>query len=124
MRTLSALVLGAAVLGLIGSATADDTDEFGKKIVGKWKVTQTKTEAPVGMLVEFTKDGKLTLSATDKGKEHKAEGTYSVEKDKLKYKLQLSDRTVEETETIKKLTDDEMELEDKDKKGTTLKREK
>jgi len=124
MRTLSALVLGAAALGLVGSAAAQDTDDFAKKIVGKWKVTETKTDAPVGMLVEFTKDGKLTLSATVEGKEHKAEGTYSVEKDRLKYKLRLADRTVEETEAIKKLTDDVLELEDKDKKGTTLRREK
>src|SRR5438270_904815 len=111
MRTLFALVLGGVGFGLCGpAAVADEKDDHGKKIVGKWKVTATKTDAPVGMLVEFTKDGKLTLSATDQGKEHRAEGTYSVEKDKLKYKLRLPDRTVEETETIKKLTDEEMEL--------------
>jgi len=124
MRTLSAIVLGAAVLGVAGSAAADDKDDYAKKIVGRWKVIETKTDAPVGMLVEFTKDGMLTLSATVDGKDHRAEGTYSVEKDRLKYKLRLPDRTVEETETIKKLTDDVLELEDKDKKGTTLKKEK
>jgi uncharacterized protein (TIGR03066 family) len=124
MRALSAIVLGAAVLGLAGPAATQEKDDFAKKIVGRWKVTETKTDAPVGMVVEFTRDGKLTLAATVDGKEHKAEGTYSVEKDKLRYKLRLADQTVEEAETIKKLTDDALELEDKDKKGTTLKKEK
>ena len=43
-------------------------------------------------------------------------GTYSVARTKLTVKLKIGDMNVEHTVTIKKLTDDTLEIEDEDKK--------
>jgi uncharacterized protein (TIGR03066 family) len=122
MKRLSALALGVVVLALAGSASAQD--DYAKKIVGKWKITKSASDAPIGTLIEFTKDGKLSVVIKLDAQEMKLEGTYKIEKDKLLTKIKLNDQQVEETDTIKKLTDDELELEDKEKKSTTLKKEK
>jgi uncharacterized protein (TIGR03066 family) len=58
------------------------------------------------------------------GKESKIEGTYKIEKDKLLTEGTVAGETKKDVDTIKKLTDDEMELENKDKKTVTLKRKK
>jgi len=87
-------------------------------------VTKAQTDVPVGTVVEFTKDGKLHAVVKADGMELKIEGTYEVKKDQLTLKLKLGDQSVEETSTIKKLTDDALELEDKDKKVDVLKKKK
>ena len=51
-------------------------------------------------------------------------GTYKVEKDKLTVKIKLGEQNIEETATIKKLTDDALETEDKDKKVDVFKKKK
>ena len=124
MRTLCAIVLGAAALGLTGFAAADDKDDYAKKIVGKWEITKSQGDEPVGALVEFTKDGKFTVAAKLNGKELKLDGTYKVEKDKLTTELSVAGKTEKDVDTIKKLTDEDMELENKDKKVVTFKRKK
>ena len=58
------------------------------------------------------------------GMEVKLEGTYEVEKDKLTVKIKLGEQNVEEVATIKKLTDDALEIEDKDKKVDVFKKKK
>jgi uncharacterized protein (TIGR03066 family) len=121
MRTLSAAVLGAAVVFAAGTARAQD--DTAKKIVGVWEVTKG-TELPDGSTLEFTKDGKLTAVVKMDGNELKLEGTYRVEKDKLTVKLKIGEQELEETVTVKKLTDTELEVEDKDKKVEVLKKKK
>ena len=116
MKPLFAAILGVLVFAFTSPAKADDS----AKLIGKWAVTKTTGETPVGSTVEFTKDGKLTAIANIEGKEIKLVGTYKVEKDKLTVKLTLGEMNVEEVLTIKKLTDKELELEDKDKKVDTL----
>ena len=56
--------------------------------------------------------------------EVKLDGTYKVEKDKLTVKIKIGDQNIEETATIKKLTDDALEIEDKDKKVDVFKKKK
>jgi uncharacterized protein (TIGR03066 family) len=123
MKAHSLLVLGVLAVGLTGSAAADEKD-YPKDILGKWEITKSDS-APVGTVVEFTKDGKVLAVVKDEGQEIKIEGTYKVEKDKLTTKIKLPDgTTTNDTDSIKKLTEDALELEDKDKKATIFKRKK
>ena len=124
MKRVSAVVLGVVVLGLTGSAPAADTDDYPKKIVGKWEITKAGGDVPVGSTIEFTKDGKLAAAIKAEGQELKLTGTYKLDKDKLAVKITVENQTVEETVTVKKLTDEDMELEDKDKKVDVLKKKK
>lgn len=121
MKTLSAFGL-AVVLAVASQGRA--ADDFDKKIVGSWVVEKTEAPLPVGAVAEFTKDGKLILTVKGKDKDIKIEGTYKVEKDKLLTKLTVGDKTHEDTDTITKLTDEALELTDKDKKVTALKKKK
>jgi len=120
MNRLFALALGGLIVLTAGFATAQDDNA--KKIVGKWEITKSGSDLPTGSTVDFAKDGKLT--AVIKGEDTKLEGTYKVEKDKLTVKLKVADQTIEETVTITKLTDDELELKDKDAKVDVFKKSK
>jgi uncharacterized protein (TIGR03066 family) len=96
------------------------TEESTKKIVGTWEITKASEEMAVGALVTFDKDGKLLIKITINGQEQKIEGKWKLEKGKLITESMGN----EDTDTIKKLTDDAMELEDKDGKATVLKKKK
>ena len=120
MNRLFALALGGLIVLTAGFATAQDDNA--KKIVGKWEITKSGSDLPTGSTVDFAKDGKLT--AVIKGEDTKLEGTYKVEKDKLTVKLKVADQTIEETVTITKLTDTELELKDKDAKVDVFKKAK
>lgn len=122
MKTVSAAVLGVALVVCAGTARAQDDNA--KKIVGTWVIEKSSGDLPAGTTVEFTKDGKLKVVAKADGAELKFEGTYTVEKDKLTVKLKVGEEKVEETATIKKLTDEVLEIEDKDKKVDTFKKKK
>src|SRR5262245_52559750 len=122
MKALFATVLAALVIVVVGNAKAQD--ENATKIVGVWEVTKSGSDLPAGATVEFTKDGKLRVMLKAEGTDLKLEGTYKVAKDKLSVKLKVSDQTVEETETIKRLTDEVLEIEDSEKKVNTFKKKK
>lgn len=125
MKRVFAVALGLAVLGLAGTAGAQDKkDDNAAKIVGKWEVTKSGSDLPAGSTIEFTKDGKMTAVVKADGQELKLDGTYKVEKEKLTVKLKLGDQEMEEAVTIKKLTDDALEVEDKDKKVDVFKKVK
>lgn len=122
MKALSAVVLGLLVLGSAGSTAAQDDNA--KKIVGKWEITKSEGGVPSGAVIEFTKDGKLLVTAKVEGTELKLDGSYKVEKDKLLTKIKIGDTTHEDTDTITKLNDQVLEIKDKDNKVTALKRKK
>lgn len=122
MKALSAVVLGLLVLGSAGSTAAQDDNA--KKIVGKWEITKSEGGVPSGAVIEFTKDGKLLVTAMVEGTELKLDGSYKVEKDKLLTKIKIGDKTHEDTDTITKLNDQVLEIKDKDNKITALKRKK
>lgn len=127
MNRLFALALSGMMVVLASTAGAAD-DDNAKKIVGKWEVTKSGSDLPEGSTVEFAKDGKLTAvikgDATKKEEATKLEGTYKVEKDKMVVKLKVGDQSIEETVTILKLTDDALELKDKDSKTDVFKKVK
>jgi uncharacterized protein (TIGR03066 family) len=119
MRTL----LGAAmVLATACGVTAADDKIDAKKLVGTWEPKEAKKGEDMKM--EFTKDGKLILTANANGAQLKAEGTYKLEGNKLSFKMKFGDATQEDTVTITKLTDDELEGKDKDGKSEAYKRVK
>jgi uncharacterized protein (TIGR03066 family) len=118
MKKLSALVLG--VLILAGNATAQD--DTAKKIVGKWEITKAGGMAGEGSVIEFAKDNKMSGSIKIGEEKLKFEGTYKLEKDKLTIKLKIGDTEVEETLTVKEVTDKVLKLEDKEKKIDELKK--
>jgi uncharacterized protein (TIGR03066 family) len=122
MKLYSAFTLGALLLIPTGFCRA--ADENATKIVGKWEITKADNKDLMGAAVEFTKDGKLIIKMKIDDKDVTLEGTYTVEKDKLVTKIKVDDQVNEDTHTITKLTDDALELIDKEKKVTVLKRKK
>lgn len=120
MKRLCAVVLGLMVFALAGSVRADDAT----KLVGKWEVTKSSGETPVGSIVEFAKDGKVTANVTLDGKELKLTGTYKLDGAKLKMDLKLNEQKLDPEFTVKFNGDDEMVLEATDKTADTLKKKK
>ena len=120
MKPLCAAVLGLVVFALAGSVRADDTP----KLIGKWEVTKSGGDTPVGAVVEFAKDGKMTADVNIDGKDLKLTGTYKLDGKKLKVNLTFNDQKVEHEFTVTFKGDDEMTLEDDDKKVDTLKKKK
>jgi uncharacterized protein (TIGR03066 family) len=122
MKAVFAGLLGVVLVVCAGSAQGQDDNA--KKIVGMWEITKAGGDLPAGSTLEFTKDGKLNAVIKAEGMEVKLDGTYKVEKDKLTVKIKVADQNIEETATIKKLTDDALEIEDKDKKVDVFKKKK
>ncbi|MCE9563235.1 MAG: hypothetical protein K8U57_14420 [Planctomycetes bacterium] len=122
MKVVCAAALSVVMVAFAGTAKAQDDNA--KKLVGVWIVDKASGDLPAGSSVEFTKDGKLAAVIKADGKEIKFEGTYKVDKDKINVELKVESETIKETVTIKKLTDEVLELEDKDKKVDTFKKKK
>lgn len=122
MKTLATLVLAVGVGAFAATARADE--ETTKKLVGVWVIDKSGSDLPPGSTLEFTKDGKVNAVVKDASGDLKFDGTFTATKDKLTVKLKVMTETVEETVTIKKLTDELLEVEDKDKKVDTFKKKK
>lgn len=120
MKALLAVAFGFAVFALAGhaGAKADDTP----KLLGKWEVTKSTGDTPVGAIVEFAKDGKLTVTVSNDGKDVKLDGTYKLDGKKLAVKLTLNEQKIEHDLTVTFKGNDGLELEDSDKKVDTLKK--
>jgi uncharacterized protein (TIGR03066 family) len=94
------------------------------KIVGTWEVTKSK-DAPPGSTLEFTKDGKMKMTATVEGKPVTMEATYTVDGDKITNVMKTPDgKEAKETATITKLTDTELVTKDEKGKIDEFKRKK
>lgn|SRR5262245_7210639 len=114
MKGIVAAVAVAFVF--VGSARAEDKKIDAAKLVGKWELTKASNGGlPKGSVVEFTKDGKLTVTLSDEAKTQFS-GTYKVDGDKFMYKVKFMDMEHEGTDTIKSLTDDKAVFLDKDGK--------
>lgn len=120
MRTV--LGIGMVLALAVGAAGAADDKFDATKLVGKWE--PVKPEKGEGMKLEFTKDGKLTVTGDANGKEVKLEGTYKLAGDKLTFSLKFMDVAIDDTVTLTKLTDDEMAGKDKDGKEAAFKKVK
>jgi uncharacterized protein (TIGR03066 family) len=123
MRTLSALALGLCIVASTGAAVADD-DDNAKKLLGVWVVDKSGSMLPEGSTVEFLKEGKLKVVLKDKSGDMNFGGTYKLAKDKLTTVVKFMDKDIEDILTIKKLTDEVLEVEDKDGTVDTFKKKK
>jgi len=95
-----------------------------EKIIGIWEITKG-VKAPKDATFEFTKDGKLKMTATIDGKTINFDTTYSVDGNKLKtVSPGPGGKKVQETDTIQKLTDTEMILKDSKGKVVEFKKKK
>lgn len=116
MRTLLGF---AVILALACGATAADEKIDGAKLVGKWEPVQPKKGEV--MVMEFTKDGKITITGE---KDLKIEGTYKLDGNKLALNVKFMDVEIKEVVTLTKLTDTEMEGKDKEGKAESFKKVK
>lgn len=123
MITLRTVTVGLALI--VAGATllpADDKNDAAK-LIGKWEVTKSSGDTPVGTIVAFEKDGKMTATVTLDGKELKLSGTYKLMENKLKVSLKLNEDQLEHEFEFKWKGDEELELIDGDKVDT-LKKQK
>ncbi|MCE9564681.1 MAG: TIGR03066 family protein [Planctomycetes bacterium] len=110
MNALRLLVTGMIVCVFPFIAQADDKKDKPdntKLLVGKWEVTKAEKELPVGSVIEFSKDGKMKITAKNKS----VDAVYTVEGDKIEFTLKLGDRDEKKDPlTIKKLSEQELVL--------------
>lgn len=121
MRLIAGVALGV-VMFIAAGLSADDKSEKidAKKLVGKWEPPDTPKG--VSLVLEFTKDGKLVVSADVGGKTEKMEANYKLAGNKLTINGKLPGGEKTETVTVLKLTDAELVTKDEKGKEETLKR--
>jgi uncharacterized protein (TIGR03066 family) len=103
------LLAAVTVVCLIGTAARADEKDYPKLIVGKWELTKVEEGGlPKGTVIEFTKDGKVKVTAKKDDKDFDLEGTYKVDGDKLMVTIKTGDDEHKQTITILKLTDGEL----------------
>ena len=103
MKILRSTLVACLVLGLSacsGSSEKKESDKDGNKkgesdkgnsgpinadkLVGTWEITKSAVLPPgTKATVEFTKDGKMTMTATVQGKTFTQSGSYKVNGDKI-----------------------------------------
>jgi uncharacterized protein (TIGR03066 family) len=122
MRAILGCGLAVALAVAAGAPAQDTKGEKidGKKLIGKWQPAGQKEK----VTIEFTKDGKLYLTAEIAGKPEKLEGTYKLDGNKLTVGVKGGDKDQNETMTVTRLTDDELVTEDSKGKKETLKKVK
>ncbi|MBX9579932.1 MAG: TIGR03066 family protein [Gemmataceae bacterium] len=121
MRTVLGGVLAVGLAA--AAATADDKKDppvDGKKLIGKWEPKEAKKDPKT--TIEFAKDAKLVLTVEAGGKAQRFEGTYKLDGNKLRMKMRLGEKEVDEEVAVLRLTDEEFETEDAKGKKETLTR--
>jgi len=124
-------LVGILMLGLMFVARAGDKDKdkgdkkgdsIKDKLVGTWEAQKGKG-LPPGTRIQFTKDGKVTITGKKDEKEIKIQGTYKLDGKKLSLTTKQNDEERTRDITINKVSDDQLVLEGGPKKETiTLKR--
>jgi len=125
MNLLKLLAAGL-VVGLLASAVrADDKADNAKKVVGKWELTKVESGGlPQGTIIEFTKDGKVKVTAKKDDADFNLEGTYKVDGDTLTVTMKAGEEERKQTITIVKLTDSEMHTKNEQGKMAELTKKK
>ena len=120
------LLAAVAAVCLLGAGARADEKDYPKLIVGKWTVSKAEEgSVPPGAVIEFTKDGKLVMSAKKDDMEIKREGTYKVDGKKVTITTKREDdKDRTQTITIAKLTDTEMSVEGEDGKKVEFTKKK
>ena len=107
MRAILSCTLGLLLCGALSAEDkkGDETIDA-KKLVGQWEPKEKTKDRT--LLIEFTKDGKVTFTGAEGGKEMKAEGTYKVDGNKLTLDVKFGDKDRKMTRIVSKLTDTEL----------------
>jgi uncharacterized protein (TIGR03066 family) len=118
---VSAVILSCLALA-VAAADAAEKAANKDKIVGTWEVVKGESDVKPGDTIEFTKDGKLTISAKVEGKPVTLKGTYTVDGDKLTVVLAANGQEHKEIMTLKTLTDKTLVTVDEKKKTDEFKK--
>lgn len=109
MQALRGLVVGCAVLLLAGQVYGDAKDDAAKLLVGKWETKQKLGDKEATAVLDFTKDGKLSMKLSGPV-ELSLNGTYKVLDEKT---LEVTITFMQQTKTEKssfKVSKDTLEL--------------
>lgn len=126
---LSRLALaGCVVAALLATSlgTAQGQDKVGKankeKLLGLWECVKS-ANVPKGTLLNFAKDGKLRITLKTDGQTLNVEGQYAVDGNTLHIIHKLDGvKDTKDSAKIKKLTDKELVIVDKDSKEDEYKK--
>jgi uncharacterized protein (TIGR03066 family) len=122
MRIVWTAAVACLALALLGSAHAGDKKAVDKaKLVGVWEVSKGET-LPAGGTIEFTKDGKLKIMLMAEGKTISADGTYTVDGDKVKTVTKFEGKEHAETIQVQMPTDNTLVTIDEKGKKDEFKR--
>ena len=106
MRLFTAATIGLAVLLTVGLAPAQGADKPKDLIVGKWEPLEPKGK---GAVLEFKKDGTLSVAIKDDGKEVKFDGTFKfLADDVMEITMDVMGQKMTEKITLKKIDKDGM----------------
>ncbi len=109
---LAGMVVAVLTVAAGGVAGARDEKTIDAKLlVGKW----TPKDKDKDFVVEFTKDGKVSVAAKAGDKDLKFEGTYKLDGNKLRLKMKIGDDEKDQSRTITKLTRTELVSRDEEK---------
>lgn len=103
MRTLTGCAMAVALVFAAAAAADEKIEE--KKLVGKW---EPKDQKDLKMLMEFSKDGKLSVRTSAGDMEFTVGGSWKLDGNKLMIHLKEGENEIKDTVTISKLTDDEL----------------
>jgi uncharacterized protein (TIGR03066 family) len=117
------IALTALIAGLfVTPASAADNK---KLLVGKWEVVKAdEGTLPVGTIVDYSAEGKSTITAKKGGKESTVEGSYTIDGDSFTYKLNFGGKDFSNKITIKKISETEMDTANPEGKAVAFKRVK
>ncbi|HEX4609421.1 MAG TPA: TIGR03066 family protein [Urbifossiella sp.] len=112
----------AVVLALGGAAVGQEPDSpfDPAKLIGRWEPESPKKDAT--SVFEFVAGGKFVVKAGVGGKTETWQGTYTVAGQKLKLKLKVGEKTIDEELVVLRLTDAQLETEDAKGKKEMLRR--
>ena len=107
LLVLAGLAVAAGAAPQTGAKNAVNPSPIAKKLVGVWRVVKSD-EAPPGARVEFTRDGKVSIRFTAKGRTYNPKGTYKLAGNKLTTRVALGGKERTETLTIQTLNDTDL----------------
>src|SRR5688572_7127758 len=119
------LLAALAVVCLVGTGARADEKDYAKQIVGKWEVTKADAgSVPPGAVIEFTKDGKLKITAKKDDMEVSFDGTYKVDGSKVAMTMKLGEKERTNSITITMISDTQMSVEGDDGKKVEFTKKK
>ena len=106
------LLVSVLLLAPSPSLVEDKID--GKLLIGKWEA-EKPPEGADKVVVEYLKEGKLSVEVEAQGQKLKFEGTYTLEGNKLNVKVDFNGNVQDQKRIVVKLTDSELVTSDDEK---------